>query len=88
MQGMEVCRQCAREHNLTMTNIPLNKFREISFPLTPKSTMNLWALQAFYQNRGPLAGRVRKYGKRWYVIINNDSVENVVENIKLIVSED
>ncbi len=67
-----------------MPSIPLQKYRDFEFPLTPNSTMNLWAKQAYYNNTGPLKGRVEKVGGRWYVEIgsNDPVVEGILENIK------
>ena len=63
--------------------IPLQKYREFYFPLTPKSTINLWAKQGYFQNKGPFAGKVTKYGGRWYVETVTDPVtKKIVKSIK------
>jgi hypothetical protein len=62
-----------------MSSIPLQKFREIAFPLTPKSTMNFWAKLAYFRNEGPLAGRISKIRGRWYVQISEDCVVNGIK---------
>ena len=66
-----------------MALIPLQKFREIEYPLTPRSTMQLWAEQAYYKNFGPLAGRIQRNGGRWYISISEDNVVSAIkEKIK------
>lgn len=62
-----------------MSAIPLQKFRGMEFPLTPKSTVHLWVEMAFYKSKGPLAGRVRRVGGRWYVTVTEDNVADQVK---------
>ena len=72
-----------------MAAIPLQKFREVEYPLTPKSTMHYWAVEGYYRNSGPLAGRVEKIGGRWYVKLSSDHVvSNIVNDIKEFISEE
>jgi hypothetical protein len=65
-------------------SIPLQKFGEHEYPLTPKSTLNLWAKQGYFQNTGPLAGMVSRIGGRWYVQIGSEDsvVEGITSSIK------
>jgi hypothetical protein len=43
-----------------VANIPLYRYGEIEFPLTPKSTLNFWAVQGFYHEKGPFSNTVTK----------------------------
>ncbi len=71
-----------------MAEIPLYKYANIYYPLTPKSTINLWAQEGFYKQKGELAGKIRKIGGRWYVTIVHDTVvNNIIEDIKAIMKE-
>lgn len=73
-----------------MANIPLYKYAEIEFPWTAKSTINLWAIQGFYKNRGPLADMVRRIGGRWYVQVGPaDAVaKGILNRIESIVTKE
>lgn len=66
-----------------MPKIPLQKFRDREYPLTPKSTIHYWAEEGYFHNRGPLAGLVEKIGGRWYVKMSaiSDSADRVVTDI-------
>ncbi len=71
-----------------MAEIPLSKYAAIYYPLTPKSTINLWAQEGYYKQKGELSGKVRKIGGRWYVTIIQDIVvDNIIENIKTLMKE-
>jgi hypothetical protein len=67
-----------------MSAIPLQKYGEEEYPMTPKSTLHYWATTGYYKNEGPLAGRVKRMGGRWYVSIGSDDpvVDDVVNSIK------
>ena len=66
-----------------MPAISLRKYIEVEYPLTSKSTYTYWANQALYQGRGPLAGKVKRVGGRWYIELNRDKVvSGIVEDIK------
>ena len=66
-----------------MAKIPLQKYREIEYPLTPKSTIHLWAQEAYFKNNGPLAGMISRVGGRWYVeIIPDEVVSGIKATIK------
>jgi len=67
-----------------MPAIPLQKFREVEYPLTPKSTIHHWAVQGYYHHSGPLAGKVKKEGGRWYVQVGSKDpvVESIVATVK------
>lgn len=73
-----------------MAEIPLQKFREIEYPMTPKSTVHFWATEAYFKNRGPLAGRIKKILGRWYVATSNDDtvVEEILKNIRTLRDDD
>jgi len=67
-----------------MPSIPLQKFGEQEYPLTPKSTLNLWAKQGYFQNAGPLAGLIKRNGGRWYVQIGSDDhvAKGIIHSIR------
>lgn len=58
--------------------------------MTPKSTIHFWATEAYFHNRGPLAGRVKKIFGRWYVSISSDDnvAQNIIDNIKKLANGD
>jgi hypothetical protein len=67
-----------------MPSIPLQKFGQQEYPLTPKSTLNLWAKQGYFQKTGPLAGMISRIGGRWYVQIGSDDPvsEGIIHGIR------
>lgn len=72
-----------------MAMIPLQKFGEMEFPVTPKSTLNLWAVEGFFRDKGVLAGRIKRIGGRWYVVITSDAVvENAIGQIKNLIAQE
>jgi hypothetical protein len=70
-----------------MATIPLQKYCDIEFPLTPKSTRHLWAEMGFYRNEGPLAGKIRRIGGRWYVEMASDDVvvEGILNHVRAVI---
>lgn len=71
-----------------MAAIPLKKYVEIEYPLTSKSTYEYWASQAFWHNKGPLTGMIKRVGGRWYVTISRDEVvDNIINCIEELVSK-
>jgi hypothetical protein len=70
-----------------MPAIPLKKYIEIEYPMTPKSTYEYWATLAFYHNKGPLAGMVKRVSGRWYVTLSRDEVvSNIINSVKELVT--
>jgi len=68
-----------------MASIPFHISIKTEYPLTPKSTVQYWAEQAFYHNKGPFAGRITRIGGRWYLTVNEDVViKQVVQEVKSI----
>ena len=72
-----------------MANIPLYKYGGIEFPLTPKSTLNFWAVQGFYFKKGPFSGIVKKIGGRWYINVgpSDATIEKIVSQIEVLVQD-
>ena len=66
-----------------MAKIPLQRFAGIEFPMTAKSTLHLWAVQGYWQNRGPFAGRITRVGGRWYILETDHgkAVDSIVADI-------
>ena len=66
-----------------MAEIPFHLYVKEHFPRTSKSTVHYWAVQAFYHNKGPFAGRITRMGGRWYYKVNEDPVVcDVVKKVK------
>jgi len=67
-----------------MPSIPLQKFGEEEYPMTPKSTLNYWAKLGYYRNEGILAGMVTRIGGRWYVEIGSGDfvTEEIIHSIR------
>lgn len=64
--------------------IPLREYMKTEYPLTKKATAHYWAVQGYYNNAGPLAGKISKEGGRWYVKISQDTTVNqILESIKM-----
>ena len=57
-----------------MALIPLHIHAKQEYPLTPKSTVHYWATQAFYHDKGPFKGKIRRVGRRWYISLEEDPV--------------
>ncbi len=66
-----------------MAKIPLYKFAQKEYPLTPKSTINYWAILAYEKKQGPLANMVERIGGRWYVNLPGDPVtERILTQVR------
>jgi hypothetical protein len=72
-----------------VANIPLYKYGEIEFPLTPKSTLNFWAVQGFYHKKGPFSNAVTKIGGRWYIKTgpSDVTVGRIIDEIETLVRD-
>ncbi len=63
-----------------MAKIPLQKWAELNYPMTSKSTINYWAGRGFWgDTNSPLCGKVSRIGGRWYV--DDDESDHLVDSI-------
>jgi hypothetical protein len=68
-----------------MPKIPLQKFAQKEFPMTPRSTVHHWAKQAQDNKEGPLAGMIERVGGRWYVNVGDPTTDKIVSEVKALV---